>query len=100
MLTIENMKANQPDDVHERAGYWQGNALVLSHRLEAALAALKQAERLLDGFGNAVGGNEQHRDHGEFFKGYNTVTNKVRHASWEALPAIRSAIAHAEGSAT
>ena len=47
MLTIEDMKANQPDDVFERAGYWQGNAIVLAHRLTGVLEALKAAETFI-----------------------------------------------------
>ena len=46
MLSIPDLKANQPDDVFERAGYWQGNALVLSLRLEAALKALEEIRDL------------------------------------------------------
>lgn len=45
-LTIENMKANQPADVHERAGYWQGNALVLAHLMEALEKALEEIRDL------------------------------------------------------
>ena len=76
------------------------SALILANGVKGELlAALKEAERVLAEFANAVGGNEQHRDHGEFFKGYNAVTRKVGYASSPALPDIRAAIAKASGEA-
>lgn len=57
--------------------------------------ALREAEKVFTEFANGVCGNEQHRDHGEFFKGYNSVTRKARDAAWAILPRIEAALSKA-----
>jgi len=87
-----------PVDFHSPMNGIDGNA---NARLIAAapemFEALKVAERMLAKLSAAVCGNEQHRDHSEFFKGYNAVTRRVQGEAELALPPLRDAILKATG---